>query len=158
MWISTQSWTWQSVEPRYCKHFYRLISSIHILIPRLQSHSQIVEVWWVFYSFLAQDGTCIIHTVRHGRYMYTLPRKSIRSKCEIHEVAISGLGRIVVYSEDPLGRSKVWNGRTNVEIMESWVWNFANSCPIIVQPLALGLSTLSILSVTAVNFYVCRLF
>ena len=53
-----------------------------------------------------QDGTCIIHTVRHGRYTHTLcPREE--SNCEIRKVSISGLGRIVVYSEDPHGRAKV---------------------------------------------------
>ncbi len=57
----------------------------------------------------AKDGTCIIHTVRHGRYMFTLhPRKT--QSCEIHQVALSGHGKVVVYSEDTTARTRVSRG------------------------------------------------
>lgn len=55
----------------------------------------------------AKDGTCLLHTVRGGQYIHTLqPRKGL--KCEIHHVAVSSIGRIVVYSEDVTHRQKVW--------------------------------------------------
>jgi hypothetical protein len=54
----------------------------------------------------AKDGTCLLHTVRHGQYLHTLkPRK--RLKCEIHQVAISNAGRLVIYTEDTTHRQRV---------------------------------------------------
>ena len=54
----------------------------------------------------AQDGTCLLHTVRQGQYLHTLtPRHG--HKCEIHLVAISASGRLVVYSEDTTHRQRV---------------------------------------------------
>ena len=47
----------------------------------------------------AKDGTCLLHTIRQGNYIHTLrPREGL--KCEIHQVAISNTGRLVIYSED----------------------------------------------------------
>ena len=54
----------------------------------------------------AKDGTCLLHTVRQGHYMHTLrPRQG--HNCEIHQVAISNTGRLVVYSEDTTQRQRV---------------------------------------------------
>lgn len=54
----------------------------------------------------AKDGTCLLHTVRQGRYLNTIqPRK--KSKCEIHQVAISGHGFLIIYSEDKTMRQRV---------------------------------------------------
>ncbi len=54
----------------------------------------------------AKDGTCLLHTIRQGNYIHTLrPREGF--KCEIHQVAISNAGRLVVYSEDTTHRQRV---------------------------------------------------
>ncbi len=53
-----------------------------------------------------QDGTCLLHTVRQGRYMLTLrPREDKR--CEVQHVCISSHGRLIVYTEDRSMRQKV---------------------------------------------------
>ena len=57
--------------------------------------------------FLLQDGTCIIHTVRRGHYMHTLLPRRERHKCVVRHALISPLGRLLVYTEDKLARSKV---------------------------------------------------
>ena len=54
-----------------------------------------------------QDGTCIIHTVRRGHYMHTLLPRKERHKCVVRHALISPLGRLLVYTEDKLARSKV---------------------------------------------------
>ena len=57
----------------------------------------------------AKDGTCLLHTVRQGLYLHTLqPRKGL--KCEVHLVAISNTGRLVVYTEDTTHRQRVREG------------------------------------------------
>lgn len=54
----------------------------------------------------AKDGTCLLHTVRQGRYLNTIqPRKG--TKCEILSVAISGHGVLIIYSEDRTMRQRV---------------------------------------------------
>ena len=55
----------------------------------------------------AQDGTCIIHTVQRGHYMHTLLPRKERHKCVVRHALISPLGRLLVYTEDKLARSKV---------------------------------------------------
>jgi WD40 repeat protein len=54
----------------------------------------------------ARDGTCIIHTVRRGHYMHTLLPRKERHKCVVRHALISPLGRLLVYTEDKLARSK----------------------------------------------------
>jgi len=57
----------------------------------------------------AKDGTCLLHTIRQGNYIHTLrPRNGF--KCEIHQVAISNAGRLVIYSEDTTHRQRVRGG------------------------------------------------
>ena len=54
----------------------------------------------------SKDGTCILHTVRHGRYLNTLqPRKGKR--CEVQHVALSGYGILIFYTEDTTMRHRV---------------------------------------------------
>ena len=54
----------------------------------------------------SKDGTCILHSVRHGRYLNTLkPRKGKR--CEIHHASLSGNGILVLYTEDTTMRHRV---------------------------------------------------
>ena len=54
----------------------------------------------------SKDGTCLLHTVRHGRYLNTLqPRKGKR--CEVQHVALSGYGILVLYTEDTTMRHRV---------------------------------------------------
>jgi len=58
------------------------------------------------FTTLTQDGTCIIHTVRQGRYLHTLhPQKG--RKCEVRNMALSSHGRLVVYTEDSAARARV---------------------------------------------------
>ena len=59
-----------------------------------------------------QDGTCIIHTVRRGHYMHTLLPRKERHKCVVRHALISPLGRLLVYTEDKLARSKVSHTHT----------------------------------------------
>jgi hypothetical protein len=54
----------------------------------------------------AKDGTCIIHTVQRGHYMHTLLPRKERHKCVVRHALISPLGRLLVYTEDKLARSK----------------------------------------------------
>ena len=54
----------------------------------------------------SKDGTCILHSVRHGRYLNTLkPRKG--NRCEIHHASLSGNGILVIYTEDTTMRHRV---------------------------------------------------
>ena len=54
----------------------------------------------------SKDGTCILHTVRHGHYHKKLkPREG--NRCVVQHVALSGCGLLVLYTEDTTMRHKV---------------------------------------------------
>eukprot|EP00164_Ancoracysta_twista_P003908 GFYU01005239.1.p1 GENE.GFYU01005239.1~~GFYU01005239.1.p1 ORF type:complete len:1869 (-),score=444.28 GFYU01005239.1:22-4860(-) len=50
----------------------------------------------------SKDGTCIVHTVRNGKYVRTIAPYPNSPQAQVHLVAISSQGKIITYSLDVL--------------------------------------------------------